>query len=231
MARQPRFLLGGQAHLVEQLGHNGASIVVSDDDRRLWVEILRDAAASNRVLLHAWALGDDRFRLLVTPPTAEALSRMMQTLGRRYVGSFNTRHGRSGTLWDGRYRACVVESGAWELAAMRYVETLPAAEALEVSAAGPASSRPHHLGARVDPALSDVPAYWALGNTPFDRHAAWRDRLDAGADKAERDTVEAALRSGRPLGGAAFVASLQVTASRPLAARPRGRPSKAVVRR
>lgn len=218
MARQPRFLLAGRPHLIEQRGHNGAAIVHDDEDGRQWLALLRDAAAAHRVVLHAWGLARDRFRLLVTPPNALALSRMMQSLGRRYVGAFNARHGRSGTLFDGRFQVCLVEEGEWTLASMRHVEALAAAEA-------GLSSLPHHLGDRVDPAISDPPAYWALGNTPFDRHLAWRHRIEAGSSEGERDAIARALRSGRPWGSARFVMELQRDSGTPLVARPRGRPA------
>lgn len=217
MARQARFLLAGRPHLIEQRGHNGTAIAIDDEDRRQWRALLRDAAAATRVVLHAWGLGPDRFRLLVTPPSAAALSRMMQTLGRRYVGTFNARHARSGTLFDGRFRACLVEDGEWALTSMWYVESLAGADP-EVS------SLAHHLGDIVDPSISDPPAYWALGNTPFDRHLAWRRRVDAGADEARRAAIARALSSGRPCGSADFVAALQRDSSTVLVVRPRGRP-------
>lgn len=219
MARQPRFLLAGRPHLIEQRGHNGADIAHDDEDARQWLALLRDAAAAHRVVLHAWGLGRDRFRLVATPPSsAQALSRMMQTLGRRYVGSFNARHRRSGTLFDGRFQACLVEDGEWTLASMRYAELVGAAES-------GASSQPHHLGDAVDPAISDPPAYWALGNTPFDRHLAWRRLIEAGSPEAERAAIARALRSGRPWGSESFVAALQRESSASLIPRPRGRPA------
>ena len=219
MARQPRFLLAGQPHLIEQRGHNGAPVVLDDDDRQQWLALLRDAVASNRVVLHAWSLGASGFSLLLTPPTPLALSRTMQTLGRRYVGWFNARHGRTGTLWDGRYRACVVEEGEWALCAMRQVEAPSAIERHR-------SSLPHHLGDQVDPAISDLRAYWSLGNTPFDRQAAYRRRLETGATEAVRLAIERSLRSGRPLGDPVFIATLQRDSSTALVPRPRGRPAK-----
>lgn len=230
MARQPRFLLAGQVHLVVQQGHNRAAIVHDDEDRQQWLALLRDTAATHRVVLHAWGIASDHFGLLVTPPTPQALSLMMQTLGRRYVGGFNARHGRSGTLWDGRFRACVVEDGAWVLTAMHFVEGPPAGEggaAGEAAAAPVLSSLPHHLGQSIDPAISDVAAYWALGNTPFDRHAVYRGQAEVGLSARQRSAVEAALRGGRPLGGASFLARLQQETARPLVPRRRGRPRKA----
>lgn len=230
MARQPRFLLAGQPHLVLQQGHNRNPIAADEDDRQHWLALLRDTAATHRVVLHAWGLGSDRFALLLTPPSAQALSRMMQTLGRRYVGWFNARHGRSGTLWDGRFRSCVVEDGAWLLAAMHHVEGLPGGPdggpPGDATALPAASSLAHHLGRVVDPALSDVAAYWALGNTPFDRQAVYGRQADAGLSARQRDAIETALRGGRPLGTAAWIATLQQGAARPLLPGRPGRPRK-----
>lgn len=219
MARQARFVLPGRLHLIEQAGHNGGAIVRDEVDRRTWLEILRDAAAAHRVVVRAWGLAPDRFRLLVTPPDTDSIGRMMQTLGRRYVGAFNARHARSGTLWDGRFRACLVEEGEWSLAALCFVAGL----GLDESGI---SSLPHHLGAAVDPAISDAESYWALGNTPFDRQAAFRRRIDHGLGEREAAALGRALRSGRPLGGPAFIAALERETGVRLVARPRGRPAR-----
>ncbi len=237
MARQPRFLLAGQVHLVVQQGHNGGPVVLHQEDSRQWLLFLRDAVATHKVVLHAWRLGRDGFSLLVTPPTSQALSRMLQTLGRRYAGWFNARHGRSGTLWGGRFRSCVVEAGPWVLVAMNYVEGAPStAGPLSETQSGlqsdlhsepPAqSSLAHHLGQAVDRGLSDVAAYWDLGNTPFERYAAYRGRADTGLASQQIDTIERSLRSGRPIGSVEFITQLEQDAARTLAPRQRGRPRK-----
>jgi putative transposase len=228
MARQPRLVLAGQPHLVRQRGHNGVAVVCDDADCKSWVALLRDAAVTHQVALQAWALDDDQFRLLLTPPSAQALSRMMQTLGRRYVGWFNARHGRTGTLWDGRYQACAVEPGEYELTAMRLVE------AEDVAASRPGMTPPrtrlssagHHLGSAVDSSLTTARSYWALGNTPFEREVAWRKLLERPIPEATRRTVESSLRSGRPFASAHFIGAIQDQADWLLTPRPRGRPRK-----
>src|SRR4051812_44101020 len=125
MARLPRLVVPGLPHCVIQRGHNGQTVAADDTDRQAYLRALRDAAATNGVAVHAYALGDDEVQLLVTPSAAPSLSQMMQALGRRYVSAYNARHGRSGTLWDGRFRAAVVEPGAWMLLALRWVDGQP----------------------------------------------------------------------------------------------------------
>jgi putative transposase len=124
MARQPRLVLPGYVHYVLLRGHNGAPVLEDAADEQAFVAALREALQGTDVQLHACALLGSEVRLLLRPPLAEALSRLIQTLGRRYVAGFNQRHGRSGTLWDGRFRAAVIEPGARCLLALRHLEAL-----------------------------------------------------------------------------------------------------------
>jgi putative transposase len=230
MARLPRLSLPGLPHLVVQRGHNRQPVFVDEADRQAYLAALRDAGPPGACALHGYALLDDVAWLLLTPaatPAAPSLGALMQALGRRYVAAFNRRHGRSGTLWDGRFRATVV-GPAQVLQALCLVEQAPVRAGL----AGLAgdwrwSSAAHHLGLRRDPLLSPHAAYWSLGNTPFEREGVWRQRLadDLGAAEAQR--LEEATRKGWPLGDGAFLASLAGRVSRPLERRPRGRPRKA----
>ena len=98
MARLPRLSIAGLAHHVIQRGHNRQPIFLDDEDRLAYLAALRESAALHRVAVHAYVLMNDHLHLLVTPPTAEALSKMLQAIGRRYVAAFNRRHGRIGTL-------------------------------------------------------------------------------------------------------------------------------------
>lgn len=229
MARAARFVRTSSPHLVVQWGHNRQPIVADDADRRAWHNTLVSCLSGHAVRLHAWALCDDHFVLMVTPQEAPALGRFMQDLGRSYVAAFNRRHGRSGTLWDGRFQACVVQGGDHELDALRYVESASRVTA-DPAEAGPSvwawSSCAHHLGQAADPSISDPPAYWALGNTPFEREAAYRVWLDQPLGATRVADIEACLRRGRPWGDAVFLQQLERESGRTLSARPRGRPRR-----
>lgn len=226
MARLPRILWPGQAHLVEQRGHNGVSIVRDERDSRDWRALLQDAAVTERVDLHAWALLEDRFLLLVSPHTPEGLSRLMQSLARRYAVAFNRRHGRRGTLWEGRFRACVLEPGAWVLEGMAHVEQGGQAVAAQHPPDTLRCSSPHHLGQVRDPGLTEPPAWWSLGNTPFERELAWQARLAQAttADRAYR--IASSLRRGWPLGEREFLKVMAQRTGRSATPLPRGRPRR-----
>jgi len=216
MARLPRLVIPGHAHYIVQQGHNGQPVMIDDEDRALYLAALRDAFVTRRVELLAYALTDGAVHLLATPPSAEGLSAAMQAVGRRYVAAFNRRHGRSGTLWDGRFRGTVVEPGDTLLDVLRLIDGLPA----------PRSSAAHHLGELRDPLLTDPPEFWGLGNTPFEREAAWRTLLVQGLPPARRDALALGALRGWPLGSPDFVAALAADTQRPLRPKPRGRPRK-----
>lgn len=225
MARLARLSRPGLPHCIVQRGHNRQAIVTDDEDRAAWRAILGAEVAAHGVALHAWALQDDAFHLVCTPAQPGDASRLLQALGRRYVAAFNRRHGRTGTLWEGRFRSCVVEPGRALLECMRWVDGLGRGVSDDAPVPAPAwSSLAHHLGQRADPLLSDPPEYWALGNTPFEREAAWRRLLDAGLPAAAAQRIADAVRRGWPLGSEAFVRALEVATGQPARPGRRGRP-------
>lgn len=220
MARLPRLALAGHAHWLQQHGLSGRAIFQDDIDRDAYLAALREAVAGAGVRLHAFALRDDAVHLVVTPATADGPSRLMQALGRRYVSGHHRRHGGRGTLWDGRFRCAVVEAGAPLLAVLTLVDGL--APALGHSSAGHRCGRPER---RVT--LHDPPEVWTLGNTPFERESAWRQRLEDGLPAAERQALLDAARGGWAIGTRAFTQGLAEAVARPTQPRPRGRPARA----
>lgn len=225
MARLARLALAGELHQIVLRGHNGAAVFVDDGDRTDFLAMLRQAAQEQGVAVHAYALLDTELRLLATPARAESLGRMVQSLGRRYVPAFNRRHGRRGTLWEGRFRSGIVDARDWLLDATVWIEDLPVRMGL-VAAAGewPWSSAAHHLGRRRDPTVTEHEAYWKLGNTPFERELAHALLLQQGLSAGRAAALERGLLSGHAVGDGAFLARLGELTPRPLTARRRGRP-------
>lgn len=229
MARLPRLVLPGQPHHIIQRGNNRQAIFVDDKDRQHFLATLRECALTHQVAIHAYVLMDNHVHLLATPQQQDGLSRMMQSLGRRYVGWFNHRHGRSGTLWEGRFRAALIEGERHLLACARYIELNPLRAGIAVDAgAYPWSSCAHHLGRRRDALVTEHPMYWALGNTPFEREAAYCELLEQGLSDAEVAALTASALKGWPLGSAGFLQGLAAQVDRPTAPRSRGRPRKRV---
>ena len=219
MARLPRLSLAGQPHWLIQRGHSGSPVMADDADRLTFLAALTEAAAENQVQIHAFALLSKEVHLLATPTSAAGLSRMMQSLGRRYVSAYHRRHGGSGTLWEGRFRCAVVESGATLLDVMCLIDGMPGA----LQEPG-TSSLDHRAGGAAHPLLVDPQPYWQLGNTPFDRQDRWRRRVAEGLPAGQASGLRAAALGGWAVGSAAFAAAVAELAARPAAPRSRGRP-------
>jgi putative transposase len=224
VARLPRLALPGQSHLVLQRGHNGEPVFADEADRRGYLAALADASAQHGLRVHAWGLADSQVLLLAEPEQAESLSRAMQAVGRRYVAGFNRRHGRRGTLWDGRFRAGIVESPGFALAALLFAETAGGQLSEADVADDSRSSRPHHLGLQRLPLVSDHSVYWALGNTPFDREAAYRRLVEQGWGSHQHQALARTAEHGWVLGTASFAQRVAEQVARPVQPRRRGRP-------
>lgn len=227
MARLPRLVVAGQAHYVIQRGHSGHPVFADDADRQQFMAALREASAAERVQLHAYALLASEVHLLVTPETAAALSRMMQALGRRYVSAYNRRHGRTGTLWDGRFRCAVVEPGAARLDVLRLIDGLAADPGADLAA----STATTRADSTVGGLLLNTPEYWQLGNTPFEREAAYRALLVAGLPDKRQLALRQAALGGWVAGRASFAAELEAALKRPMSPRAPGRPRRTAARR
>lgn len=216
MARLPRLAVGGEAHYVLQIAHGARPAFADDVDRAAFVALLGEAASRHRVALHGYALLDHEVHLLATPPSAESLSRFMQSLARRYGAGYNRRHRHLGTVWAGRFRASVVDPDGWVLRCLRWLER-------QAPPDWRWSSARHHLGVHRDPLIHEHRAYWSLGNTPFEREAAWARELEK-APALEAGELLRAIRGGWPIGSEHFRSALASTAGRRVAPRRAGRP-------
>src|SRR5258706_3754062 len=121
MARLPRLVVPGRLHLLLQRRHGVGPVFGSDDDFAAYRSALVEAAAEHGVAIHGYALLPSQVLLLLTPASAMGPSRMLQAVGRRFGADYNRRHGRSGALWEGRFRTTVVDAEAPLLDCPRYV--------------------------------------------------------------------------------------------------------------
>jgi putative transposase len=165
---------------------------------------------------------------MLVPDRADSLGRMMQSLTRQYVGPFNRKHGRSGALWQSRFCSAPVQSSIHLLGCVLYVEQAPLRAGFHGAAFEyPWSSACHHAGLRSEGWLGAMPAdsaYWALGNTPFERDAAYRHRLEQPLAAAEIQNIESNVLKGWALGSSQFLADIGASAGRRSTPASRGRP-------
>jgi putative transposase len=225
MARLPRLLVPGQLHLVLQRSAGGLPVFRSEADAELYLAALRELVREHEVLIHAYALLPTQVLMLLTPGHVNSLSRLMQAQGRRFGAAYNRVHQRVGVLWEGRFRATVLDPNAFGLAAVQFVETaaVRAAECL-VASDYRWSSAAHHAGKHVDPLITEHAVHWKLGNTPFEREAAYRDSVHQLQTQALHQQIEAAVLKGWALGSPSFILALSELTERRLTALAQGRP-------
>ena len=116
MACLPRITLPGIPQHIIQRGNNRQACFGSEEDFAAYAHWLHEQAHKNRVVVHAWGIMTNHTHLLVTPETEDGISKMMQNIGRLYVRHFNYTYKRSGTLWEGYFKSCVVDAENYLLA-------------------------------------------------------------------------------------------------------------------
>ena len=226
MARLPRLAVAGHLHLLIQRVHQQQSVFADPADRGAYLQCLGEAAAKHGVALHGYGLSPSEVRLLATPTDALALGRMVQSIGRHFVAGFNRRNGRQGALWEGRFRSTVVEPDDYFLPCLRYVEGATDPRAIEPGTdVVPWSSVEHHAGHRTDAFVTEHALFWKLGNTPFEREAAYRAAMQRPMAPAEAQGIAIASLRGWVLGSETFVSHLAQQVERRLRPLPPGRPA------
>lgn len=225
MPRRPRLELPGIPLHVTHRGVNRAATFLDDQDFSHYRRRLGDALARHGIALHAYVLMSNHVHLLLTPPAPGRLSAAMRELGQGYVPAFNRRHGRTGTLWEGRFKSCLVDSEGYLLAVHRYIELNPVRAAMTAAAEHYRwSSAGASLGLVADPILTFHPLYLAMGADTVQRGQHYRAWLQQALQDEDVETIRAHMRQERALGDPRFQAMAQKTLNRPVVVRARGRP-------
>jgi putative transposase len=228
MPRPPRLELPGVPQHVRQRGNNGAACFFSDADRRFYLKCLAEAAACRGCEIHAYVLMTNHVHLLVTPSAPGAIAAMMQDLG-RYVRVINSIHGRTGSLWEARYRSSLVDSEGYLLTCHRYIELNPVRAGLVSDPVSyPWSSHLHYAANRSNGLITEHPVYLGLGATRSDQRAAYRSLFAASLDEHLVARIREAINTDSAFGSETFIDDAEARLGR--SARPpvRGRPPKSV---
>jgi putative transposase len=227
MARLPRFDIPGIAQHTVQRGVDRQACFARDDDYLGYRQALGEAALRFGCQLHAYVLMTNHVHLLATPIEAGAVSRMMQAIGRRYVGGFNARYGRTGTLWEGRFKAALVESERHVLACHCYIELNPVRAGM-VHAAGDYrwSSYGSNAEGRIEAYLHPHAEYLRLGPDLHSRRAAYRALFAEAIGPADTDALRRHTQQQRVWASDRFRLQIEHLTSRAVGVRTRGRPRR-----
>ncbi|MEO8137092.1 MAG: transposase [Betaproteobacteria bacterium] len=197
MPRRPRLDVPGLPQHVVQRGNNRGACFFADDDYRRYLDWLRKGAGDHGVAVHAYVLMTNHVHLLATPAKPGALATMMQSLGRRYVRYVNHAYQRTGSLWEGRYRAGAVDSDDYLLRVYRYIELNPVRAGM-VGDPGEYrwSSYTINSGAKASDWLKPHVGYLALGRGSTERADAYRALFQDELDPEDAARIRTAVNLG-----------------------------------
>lgn len=227
MARLPRYNLPGQPQHVILRGNNRSIIFVAEEDYHFFIECLQNAAEQHGCAIHAYVLMTNHVHLLMTPEREDSIGKTLQSLGRRYVQYFNYTQKRTGTLWEGRYKATLIDSERYLLTCYRYIELNPVrANMVAHPREYPWSSYFSHAEGKIDKLITDHALYITLGKENEERQAAYRALFKAHMSAATLVAIRDATNKGWALGNDRFMEELATAVSRRIAPLPKGRPRK-----
>lgn len=223
MARLPRFVLPGFPQHVIQRGNNCQQILFAEDDYWFLWEKIATAAAKFQCQIHAYVLMPNHFHLLLTPLQEDGIGKLMQYVGRYYVQYFNGRYERTGTLWEGRYRATLIQPGDWLIPVSRYVEQNPVRAGL-VDAPGSYGWSSYGANAQGadDQLVTPHAVYERLGRSRKARLGAYAKGFDTPLDEAILAEIRDATNKAWVLGDSGFCDGIEGQLNRRTSPRPRG---------
>lgn len=230
MTRLPRFVIPGQPQHVIVRGNNRTEIFCAEADYQFYLEKLKLACDKHHCQLHAFVLMTNHVHLLITPQEEEGIGKAMQMLGRYYVQYFNYTYKRSGTLWEGRYKATLIDSEAYLLTCMRYIELNPVrANRVSLPSEYPWSSYHCNALGQANAMVTPQLEYSRLGATDEMRQAAYRQLFLHYIDENNLAEIRAATNKAWVLGNDRFKARVQKQLERRVEPNKRGGDRKSAV--
>lgn len=227
MARMPRFMLPGQPQHIIQRGNNRSEVFCTEANYRFYLDKLSSAAKEHGCAIHAYVLMTNHAHLLMTPEREDGIGKTLQRLGRYYVQYFNHTYRRTGTLWEGRYRATLIDSERYLLTCMRYIELNPVRAAMVAYPSEyPWSSYRHTALGQTDDLVTDHRLYRRLGHDDAERQAAYRALFKARVPERTLAEIREATNKAWVLGNDRFTRKVAAQLERHVSPRSRGRDHK-----
>lgn len=227
MPRKPRFYLpDAPAHIIQR-GNNRQAVFYRNEDYAAYLNWLNEGARKNGCVIHAYVLMTNHVHLLMTPNSRESISRTIQYVGRHYVTYVNHTYGKSGTLWEGRHKGCIVSSDNYFLTCMRYIELNPVrAGMVDTPAQYRWSSFRHTASGCGGGIITPHECYRALGRTDNERGYAYRELFRTTLKPERVLDIRAAVQTGTPLGNDCFRVQIEQALQCKVGQAHRGRPKK-----
>jgi putative transposase len=221
MPRTARIAVPQVPHHITQRGNNRQDVFFVDDDRRVYLSILKEQAEKNGLEVLGWCLMTNHIHLIGRPSTADSLAKALGRTHFLYTQYINRFHGRSGHLWQNRFFSCPLgREHFWQ--ALRYVEQNPVrAKVLRQAWKYPWSSATAHVDGKDATGLLNM-GYWKQ----ISAHADWRGTLQAGQPEEMVERIRRNTHTGRPLADDSFISKIEKMFNKRLRPLPVGRPKK-----
>ncbi len=227
MARLARYFLEGCPQHIIQRGNNREPIFADTRDYHFYLEWLLEAGDRYGIDIHAYVLMSNHVHILCTPQTKNSIGKTLQSIGRRYVGYFNYTYKRTGTLWEGRYKATLIDSEQYLLTCMRYIELNPVrAKMVRSPADYPWSSYSANADGKEDPLVKSHDLYRRLGRSTLERRSAYRELFRFAVCDADLEAIRENTNKAWALGNDRFREKVELLTGRRTTPKPKGRPRK-----
>ncbi|MBJ7536173.1 transposase [Marinomonas transparens] len=227
MPRKPRFFLPNIPVHVVQRGASRAPVFFEEEDYKAYAFWMKEAAQQYQVAIHAFVLMTNHVHILLTAQSGTGVSQFMQHIGRRYVPFVNHKYGRSGSIWEGRFKSSLVQSDRYFLAVMRYIELNPVrAQMVEHPVLYPWSSFHHNSGAKQFSFITPHSSYNVLGRNLEERTHNYLSLFEHHQETSESVSIHNAWQTGTPLGDNYFKESIEQRLQQKVGQDRQGRPSK-----
>ena len=175
MARLARLNLPGIPQHIVQRGNNRQVCFFTEQDYTVYLSKLKEYSQKYNVAVHSYILMTNHVHILATPSEGNGISRLIQSLGRYYVRYVNQTYGRSGTLWEGRYKSTLIDSDNYFLVVSRYIELNPVrAQMVKHPVEYPWSSYQNNAEGRPIELLTPHTCYLSLGQTDKERQEMYK---------------------------------------------------------
>ncbi|MCU7930505.1 MAG: transposase [Candidatus Thiodiazotropha sp. (ex Codakia rugifera)] len=225
MPRKPRFYLPGIPAHVIQRGNSRQPVFFESDDYQAYLAWLKEGADKHGCTIHAYCLMTNHVHLLLTPESPEAISKTIQFVGRQYVPYINHTYGKSGTLWEGRHKGCVIDSDAYLLTCMRYIELNPVrAGMVQKPIDYRWSSYRGNATQYTDKLTTPHALYRQLAQDLLCRQFTYRELFRNVLEADQVHAIRATVQTGTPLGNTRFCVQIEKQLKCKVGQARRGRP-------
>ena len=223
MSRLPRFVLVGHPQHVIIRGNNREPIFYTDEDYQFYIKKLKQACDKHECDIHAYVLMTNHVHLLITPNKKEGISKVIQMIGRYYVQYFNYNYNRTGTLWEGRYKATLLDSETYALRCYRYIELNPVrANMVKHPAEYSWSSYRYNALMERNELITPHALYKILGVNDKDRCDLYRSLFEVDIGQKTTDEIREATNKSWVLGSTYFKEKIENKLNRPMKPRAKG---------